>query len=118
MSLRSKLKELNISQNDFAEKCGISPQYLSDILSNRRNCPDIVYKELGIKRLSPEFIAAMNGVLNGEKWKRISWLDGWYIELCGYDDDVYIFGGGGLSEYTEKKKDMTATDWVQVKETK
>lgn len=61
--------------------------------------------------VSREFVNAMNGVLNGEKWKRESWQCFIRFDLSCI---CYFDGGKPMSLYRYDKKDMTATDWERV----
>jgi len=74
-------------------------------------------------KVSEEYIEAMNGVLNGEKWRREDWE--WYIEADNFEDDGDRYAGQGAiikmykgeaedATWTIFQDDFLATDWVKV----
>lgn len=81
------------------------------------------------QEISKEFINAMNGVLNGEKWCRSGW-QGRTSWKFGSMPHIYCVGSSAIRyEYTDGRKphketyqklfiplqeDMTAKDWVKV----
>ena len=68
-------------------------------------------------KISKEFIQAMNGVLNGEKWTRPD--SNYGIHICADDDYLAMTSTVSEQEFCQLPEitidDMTATDWEQVK---
>lgn len=102
--IKKKRKELGVSQKTLASMCNCSAQYICDIEKGRRNCPGIVYKKLGMPRVSKEFLQAMNGVLNGERW------------TCSNLENLYIDGTNMMFLSILCGEDMQATDWERIDE--
>ena len=76
--------------------------------------------------VSKEFIQAMNGVLNGERWKRNTWEDMVYLttrdgktwKTKGIPVLLRFLGDNRYSNYFVRGIDLFATDWIKVKENK
>lgn len=76
-------------------------------------------------QVSKEFIEAMNGILNDEKWKRKIWSNFYIAMMKTSNAGIMIVeflkfveeNGYYFDEcYHTKKHDMTATDWVKVED--
>ncbi len=73
-------------------------------------------------KISQEFISAMNGVLNGEKWRRKKWTEHEYVYQ--YMDLILLryLSFESDDSFNRKYKDtpdihfanMVATDWIKV----
>ncbi len=63
-----------------------------------------------MKKVSKQFIEAMNGILNGEEWKRKS---GGFSLKFGREE---IIRSEGYMTQMTSSEDMQATDWVKINE--
>ena len=67
------------------------------------------------------FAKAMEGVLNGEKWRRTDWNRPAYIEKRQVEFDspttiiVIVMNDGRINAYSPSQCDMTAFDWRRVR---
>ncbi|MHA1447959.1 MAG: hypothetical protein ACTSP4_00865 [Candidatus Hodarchaeales archaeon] len=72
-------------------------------------------------KVSDNFIMAMNGILNGEKWYRKKFMFDTaypYIYLCvnlSSEKITRAISPDNEETYSITSEDMTATDWVKVK---
>lgn len=76
-----------------------------------------------MKKVSDNYIEAMSGVLNGEKWKRDCWKNNKYI--TSFDGKVwntknkrvlYCIKNKVKSNMFFRCEDMQATDWIKVED--